>query len=63
MMECLTCKTNEFKRKSRNKYIRNTHSCTRGFQKVKEHRTNFVTEDKVDVLVDSHSRHTISVKY
>lgn len=58
-----TCKINEFKRISRNEYIRNMYSCTHGFQKVKEHRTNFVTEEKAAVLDDSHSRHPISVKH
>jgi hypothetical protein len=62
-MEYLTCKINEFKRNNRNKYIRNMYICTHGFQKVKEHRTNFVTEENADVLVDSHRRHPVSVKY
>ena len=52
-MECLTCKINELKRNSRNKYITNMYSCTHGFRNVKEYRTNFVTEEKADMLVES----------
>lgn len=62
-MEYLTRKINEFKRNNRNKYVRNMYSCTHGFQKVKEHRTNFVMEENADVLVDSYRRHPVSVKY
>jgi hypothetical protein len=54
----LTGKINELTRNFRNKYVR--RKC--GFQKVKEHRTNFVMEEKVDVFFDYHSRQ-ISVKY
>jgi hypothetical protein len=62
-MECLTYKVKEFKGNRRNKYVINIYSCTHGFQKVKEHRTNFVMAGKADVHVDSHSRHHIFVKY
>jgi hypothetical protein len=62
-MECLSCKINQLKRNSTKKYIKNMYSYIHEFQKVRDHRTNWVTEQKAEVLVDSHSRKTISVKY